>query len=1072
MPRRPEPRYLTALAAALSVAWLGGCSLWTSRPAGDDEPTLRTLAERTPPAIQTGKLRSTEDQALAAWRALLAAQPDPRQRAQALRRLGDLEMDRSDSALAADTGASAPQASHREAIASYQAYLKAYPQAPDNDRVLYQLARAHELDGEPEAALATLDRLVASYPATRYLDEVQFRRGELLFTARQYPAAEQAYSAVLARPEPTVFHDRALYMQGWSRFKQGQLDGALEAFLGVLDGKLADQDPAVPLEQLDSLSRADRELLDDSFRVVSLTLENLQGAASIPPVTATPARQHYQVRLYRRLAALYLQQDRPKDAADTLLAFTRLRPEDAQAPALQNEVIGIYAQAGFAQQAQQVKVDFVTRYGAQGPYRQANLEAWQDAQPQVREHLAELARQAHAQAQQSHAPADVAQAVQWYRSLLTDFPDHPETAENRFLMAELLFEARRFDEAAQAYEQTAYPASTPDAPANMPSPAGMAPARRTEAGYAAVLARAELMKAAPDARRPALERDQVASELRFAQVFPADSRAPAVQAHAAETLYRLGDAAGANAAALALLQRQPAAPEAQRRTALNVLAHTRFEAGAFDEAERYTREALALTPAADASRRDLTERLAASLYKQGEQARTAGDTRRAAELFGRVTTETPEASARVAAQFDAATQRLALKDWAGASQLLEDFRQRFPRDALQAQVPPKLALSYSEQGRWADAAAEAERIAQSETDPERARAARWQAAQWYDQAQAAPGAAPRARAEAARSWEAYWRAHPQPLPEAVEALNHLVLLAHADGQTPRERQWQRTLVQAEAAGGAARTERSRSLAAQAALALADEDGEAFRAVALKEPLQKSLASKKARLETALQAYARVADYGTAEAVTAATFRTASLYQDFGRALMDSERPRKLSKLEREQYDVMLEEQAYPFEEKAIGLHEANAARAPQGLYDRWVRQSFDALRTLRPARWAKAEREAPCGSGAALTRQGLAARQDGNFVAAGQAWAQALKADSSCAAAALNVGVLNDLYLGSPEEALRWYQQYQTLAAEQGLGADAQVGKWITEVQRRLPKPAAPEAAPNAASTPAKETTP
>ena len=89
-----------------------------------------------------------------------------------------------------------------------------------------------------------------------------------------------------------------------------------------------------------------------------------------------------------------------------------------------------------------------------------------------------------------------------------------------------------------------------------------------------------------------------------------------------------------------------------------------------------------------------------------------------------------------------------------------------------------------------------------------------------------------------------------------------------------------------------------------------------------------------------------------------------------------------------------------------------------------------------------------------------------------KAWAQALKTDSSCAVAALNLGVLNDLYLGSPEEALRWYHQYQTQAAALGLGADAQVGKWITEVQRRLPKPAAPEAAPNAASAPAKETTP
>jgi tetratricopeptide (TPR) repeat protein len=335
--------------------------------------------------------------------------------------------------------------------------------------VLYQLARAHELDGEPEAALATLDRLVASYPATRYLDEAQFRRGELLFTARQYPAAEQAYSAVLARAEPTVFHDRALYMQGWSRFKQGQLDGALEAFLRVLDGKLADQDPAVPLEQLDSLSRADRELLDDSFRVVSLTLENLQGAASIPPVTASPARQHYQVRLYRRLAALYLQQDRPKDAADTLLAFTRLRPEDAQAPALQDEVIGIYAQAGFAQQAQQVKVDFVTRYGAQGPTARPTPKPGRTPSPRCASTWPSWPARPM-QAQQSHAPADVAQAVQWYRTLLADFPDHPETAENRFLMAELLFEAHRFDEAALAYTQTAYPASTPRLRPTAPAP--------------------------------------------------------------------------------------------------------------------------------------------------------------------------------------------------------------------------------------------------------------------------------------------------------------------------------------------------------------------------------------------------------------------------------------------------------------------------------------------------------------------------------------------------------------------------------------------------------------------------
>src|SRR5206468_65650 len=76
------------------------------------------------------------------------------------------------------------------AIAQYRDYLKTYPDDPHNDRVIYQLARAQEQGGQLEQALATLDSLVARYPQTRYRDEAQFRRGELLFTLRQYPKAE------------------------------------------------------------------------------------------------------------------------------------------------------------------------------------------------------------------------------------------------------------------------------------------------------------------------------------------------------------------------------------------------------------------------------------------------------------------------------------------------------------------------------------------------------------------------------------------------------------------------------------------------------------------------------------------------------------------------------------------------------------------------------------------------------------------------------------------------------------------------------------------------------------------
>ena len=125
----------------------------------------------------------------------------------------------------------------------------------------------------------------------------------------------------------------------------------------------------------------------------------------------------------------------------------------------------------------------------------------------------------------------------------------------------------------------------------------------------------------------------------------------------------------------------------------------------------------------------------------------------------------------------------------------------------------------------------------------------------------------------------------------------------------------------------------------------------------RSPLAKSLALKKQRLDAALQAYARAAEDGSPATVSAATHASGTLYQDFGRALLQSQRPKKLSALEREQYDVLLEEQAYPFEEKAIEWHEGNVARARRVGLDEGIRQSLAALRGLRPARWAKAERE-------------------------------------------------------------------------------------------------------------------
>jgi hypothetical protein len=171
----------------------------------------------------------------------------------------------------------------------------------------------------------------------------------------------------------------------------------------------------------------------------------------------------------------------------------------------------------------------------------------------------------------------------------------------------------------------------------------------------------------------------------------------------------------------------------------------------------------------------------------------------------------------------------------------------------------------------------------------------------------------------------------------------------------RRDRWYHEIIRADAEAGAQRTERTHYLAAKAQLALAQPARDAFRAIRLSAPLKKSLLVKRNALETAMEGYKRAAEYQVAEVTTAATYEMADLYSVLAKDLLASERPKNLKGEELEEYNSLLEEQVVPFEEQAIKAHEINAARAKDGVYDEWVRKSFQALAQLKPARYGKTE---------------------------------------------------------------------------------------------------------------------
>ena len=83
-----------------------------------------------------------------------------------------------------------------------------------------------------------------------------------------------------------------------------------------------------------------------------------------------------------------------------------------------------------------------------------------------------------------------------------------------------------------------------------------------------------------------------------------------------------------------------------------------------------------------------------------------------------------------------------------------------------------------------------------------------------------------------------------------------------------------------------------------------------------------------------------------------------------------------------------------------------------------------------------------------LNQLGLAYRQQGQFAKARDAYEQALQLAPDYAAATLNLGILNDLYLGDSRRALELYERYLALMP----AGDATVSKWVVELNNRRPQ--------------------
>lgn len=931
---------------------LSGCSFF-----GDDKKgkTIADLPDATLP--DTSNTVAVVDRAKieSSYRKALASAEDPVLRQQIMTRIADFEMARSEEQQlqATDTARyfDKPIAMYRELIDMHEKSDKPV-KGVEADRLRYKLAKALSMDGRSDEASKALDRLAESAPTSSFISETQFRRAEKAFADGDYVAAEKHYKSV-ADDLKSPLQQNALYMQGWAEFKRGDYERGLESFAKVMDQFLVTaQQPDQVKAAMDNLTAAQKNMVSDTLHVMSLSFSYVEGAQSIVNLEKATGNRVYEYLLYEQLGQLYLEQKRFNDSAETYNIFVLNNPQSDFAPQFSIKMMDVYAQGNFPSLILPAKREYVQNYGINSNFwKQRNGAIGVTALAFLHQSLQELAQYDHAQAQEmaaSNKPESIAsygQAAAWYREFVNSFPDDPQSSKMTFLLAESLSEAGEYAQAISAYEQVAYEYRDK--------------VYGADAGYSALLLAQQLVtgKTLSEAQKTEWQEHKTNNALRFAQTYPADIRAATVLTQAAEELLALKHFAEAATVAEEVINLKPPAEAKLQFIAWLVLGHSNFDAKNYIAAEKAYWKVLTLLPeylqiageraASAPTTLQIRERIAASIYQQAQDDLTAGQKDQAIVKLLRISEVVPDSDIAIKARYDAGVYLMEQEKWADAEKVYLAFRQQNPQHELTPTIPAKLVLIYQNQSKWALAANELGVMERSSNDPKVKHQSLAMGAELYEKSGN--------KAMAIEQYQRFANEYPKPIAEAMEAQFHLAKLYAENNDMQKRQYWLQRIVESEAGAGTERTSRSTYLGASAANELADAPYIEFASIPLSLPLKQSLQRKRAALDKALKAQEGVLNYGVAEFTTQASFRIGEIYGQLSRDLLKSERPPDLDALALEQYDILLEEQAYPFEEKAIQIHQTNAQRSWKGTYDPWVKQSFAELAKLLPARYKKSE---------------------------------------------------------------------------------------------------------------------
>ena len=800
--------------------------------------------------------------------------------------------------------------------------LHDYPHSKNNDKTLYQLAKAYDQRGKYEDSIKTLRALVKKFPKSDYYVESEFRLGEYAFSKKEYSKAEDIYTDVIVSKKNSQYLENALYKRGWARYKQEYYQDAIEDFLEVIN--------LHHFNRYVTLERTQKSQFDEYFRAIGLSFSYLGGTESLNAYFKKHPDFRFIYHTYANVSDIYLKQQRYSDAASTLQNFINYHPKSDNVPVASIKILNIWKTAGFTNKLIPDLNNYYTLYHPQSAYwavHNITQSTYDKVTNSIRNYSILAATYFHKRYEETHKQESFENAREWYKRYLKYYKSHSRQDNIHLLYAELLSAHNDKAEALYQYEQAAYDSGI---------------ILNKDAAYSTILLANNLYASTKENPSKQQYLDKLIKySLMYAQLYPNDKQSMKILTRASQAAYH----AGRYSQTVKLTELYAGKSFSTDTYNINIIkANSYFKLKQYVDAESAYQSILQHYRLNTKTRGELTNNLAISVFQQAKDAESKDNIEAALSNYSRIADMAPSSQIAATGLYDAIALCMRSKMWNKAIQYIKSFQSSYPNSNLSHDVSKKLSVAYLNSHQDLAAANELIKIARTDKNTDYKTAALWKAGELYE--------SKNDYHSAIKSYKEYAKNYRRPYAQYIESMQKLITLYSKLDNTRQADRWRKSIIAADKRTPAdLRTDRTKLLCAQAALKLADAQKSTYSSIALTIPLKRSLENKKYYMQRAVNLYGRASSYGISSIATEATYSIAEIYRSFSKALLASERPKNLNKTELEQYNILLEDKSFPFEDKAIEFFATNLRHVKDGVYDDWIQKSYAKLKALYPARY-------------------------------------------------------------------------------------------------------------------------